>query len=423
MRLLSTDASSDVDGPITKASQVFDPFDEAYLADPYGVLKGLREAEPVFFSTSIGSWVVTRYETIRDILMDPDQFSALIVSDPLKPLCGEAREIITNSPFKAENLLVNNDPPSHSHFRKVFGQPLRPARYRALDPFIRETVTTHLDRMTDQGSPADLVRSLTWEVPALVLFELIGVPREDVARVKKWSDSRLILTWGWPTDEEQVRLSKGAVDYFNYAVDLVQQKANHPTDDYTSDVIRLRNGDDSVVTLHQIAVNTLNLLFAGHETTSSGATNMFKSVLRDRDLWHRLSTGDEPLEPVVDEALRFDSPVLAWRRRVNRATELDGVQVPEGARLLRVFGSGNRDSEQFSEPESFCPARKNLRSHLAFGMGIHYCLGAALAKLEMEIMLELVVKRFPTLELVPDQQADYTPNTSFRGLKNLLVRW
>ena len=217
MRLLSTEASAPASGPITAASDQFHPFDPDYLQDPYPTLAALRGSEPVFFSPELGSWVVTRHETIKAMLRDVKRYSALIVSDPLKPLCPHARELIQQSSLDVPPMLVNNDPPSHTRYRKFFAEPLQRPRLLSLEPFVRETVAAHVDRLAQSARPADLVAGLTWDVPALVLFKLLGVPPEDVARVKQWASSRVVLTWGRPTDEEQVRLSAGAIDYFEYS--------------------------------------------------------------------------------------------------------------------------------------------------------------------------------------------------------------
>lgn len=423
MRLLSTEASAQATGPMTPANKRFDPFEPNYVRDPYALLASLRSTEPVFFSAAIGSWVVTRFDTIKTVLRDTERYSAKIASDPLTPLCPHARQIITQSEFNVPPLLVNNDPPAHLHYRAFFGAPLQRNRLQALQPFIEATVNEHVERMARGSSPADLVAALTWHVPALVLFRLLGVPAEDVPKVKHWASSRVVMTWGRPTDAEQIQLAGESVDYYRYAIDLVRHKAEHPVDDYLSDLVRARDGDDRKVTLHEIGATAFNLLFAGHETTSSAAANLFKAVLPRRELWDAICRGVQPLAPVVEEGLRFDPPVHAWRRQTKEAVKLDGVQLPAGARLLLMFAAANRDPAQFSQPDEFLPDRRNVLQHVAFGTGAHFCLGAPLAKLEIEAMLESVARHIPALALVPDQAFDYTPNTSFRALRKLMVAW
>ncbi|MDR3453061.1 MAG: cytochrome P450 [Rhodoferax sp.] len=423
MRPLSTEASSQAEGPITPASGRFDPFDPTYVLDPYPILAGLRASEPVFFSPVVGSWVVTRFETVKAVLRDAQHYSAMLASDPLTPLCPHARSIFADAGFNVPPLLVNNDPPSHTHYRAFFGAPLQRERMQTLKPFIQETVDAYLDRLAAGPNPADLVAGLTWDVPALVLFKLLGVPAQDVQQVKNWASSRVVMTWGRPTEAEQVSLSTGAVEYYRYSQALVQQKFENPADDYLSDLIRLRADDDAQATLHEIAAIAFNLLFAGHETTSSAAANMFKALLPDRALWGKVCRGEQAAAPVVDEALRMDPPVQAWRRQAKEAVVLDGVSIPAGGRLLLAFASANHDPDQFPSPDAFIPGRRNALQQVSFGAGTHFCLGAPLARLELEVTLQRVAARLPGLALVPGQEFPYTPNTSFRALRRLMVTW
>lgn len=423
MRPLSTEASSAAKGPVTAASALFDPFEPGYVRDPYSTLARLRETEPVFFSPSIGSWVVTRFETVKSVLRDTQRFSAKLVSDPLRPLCPHARGIIAKSGFDVPPLLVNNDPPTHGHYRAFFGAPLTRERIAALRPFIESTVDRYLDRLLAGPKPADLVAGLTWDVPALVLFELLGVPPRDVARVKDWASSRVVLTWGRPTDEEQVRLSTSAVEYYRYAHALVQRKREEPGEDYISDLLRARAGDEAQATLHEIGAIAFNLLFAGHETTSSAAANLFKHLLPRRDLWAAVASGRQNIAPVVEEALRIDPPVQAWRRQALEDVVLEGITLLAGSRILLVFAAANHDPQQFPQPDEFLPGRRNALQHVAFGAGAHFCLGAPLARLELEVMLQRTAARIPELRLVPGQDGDYTPNTSFRALRKLTATW
>jgi cytochrome P450 len=233
----------------------------------------------------------------------------------------------------------------------------------------------------------------------------------------------VVLTWGRPSEEEQVELSTGAVAYYRYAHELVQRKVQDPQDDYLSELVRQRNGDDAQATLHEIGAIAFNLLFAGHETTSSAAANLFKAVLPDRKLWSAICSGEQPIAPVVEESLRLDPPVQGWRRLALEDVVLDGVTIPAGGRILLAFAAANHDPQQFPEPDAFRPGRRNALQQVAFGAGAHFCLGAPLARMELEVMLQRVAARLPGLALVPDQSFPYTPNTSFRALRRLLVTW
>ncbi|MGB3794962.1 MAG: cytochrome P450 [Alteraurantiacibacter sp.] len=423
MRLLASEKAESSKANVSALAKSFDPFAPGFLRDPYPSLAKMREKEPVFYSPEIDSWVVTRYQTVRAVLRDTARFSPRIVSDPLTPLSPRARDMIANSEFDVPGLLVNNDTPSPPHCRKFFGEPLKPNRLKSLQPFVEATVSAQIDKMVEQGPPDDLATGLTWEVPALVLFRLLGIPDEDVPQVKEYADSRVVLLWGRPTEEDQIRLTKGALEFFRYTKRLVISRIDNPADDYPSAVLAQRDGDDSVATIRDIIAVTFNLLFAGHETTSSASANILSNILADQELWKGIVDGSVEIAKVVEEGLRFDPPVQAWRRLAKEDVELDGVAIPKGGHVLLHFGAANRDPERFDQPEIFDPDRTNAGQHTSFGIGAHFCLGATLARIEIETMIRQLARRLPDLRLVPDQVPDYLPNTSFRGLRNLQVHW
>ena len=165
------------------------------------------------------------------------------------------------------------------------------------------------------------------------------------------------------------------------------------------------------------------LLIAGHETTTSMSANAIVTLMRHREAWDRLCADPALIPNAVEELLRFDSSVITWRRKALKAVEVAGVPIPEGAKLLLALCSGNRDDAHFPEPERFDLDRENAKTHLSFGFGIHYCLGAPLARLELKVILEELTQRLPSLRLVPDQTWEFPPNTSFRGPAHLWVEW
>jgi cytochrome P450 len=423
MRLLAPEKPKAPTGEVSAAAKQFDPFHPAYVLDPYATMAAMQKNEPVFYSPTIDTFVVMRHATIATVLRDSKRFSAGIVSDPLTPLCPEARSIIANSEFDVPGLLVNNDTPSHPHCRKFFGEPLRPQRLKVLQPFIEQTVDSYIDRMLELGPPSDLARVLTWDVPALVLFKLLGIPNEDIPRVKAYADSRVVLLWGRPTAADQIRLTKGAVEFFRYTTQLVHARIANPRDDYPSDLLRQRDGDDARATIRDIIAVTFNLLFAGHETTSSAAANTLYAVLSRQPIWDRIVGGSIETGRVVEEGLRYDPPVQAWRRQAKEDVILDGVRIPEGSHILLVFAAANRDPERFAKPDEFDPDRADATQHVSFGMGAHFCLGAPLARMEIGTMIERLARRIPRLSIAPENVLSYLPNTSFRGLRRLQAAW
>jgi cytochrome P450 len=349
-------------------------------------------------------------------------FSAANTLAPLQPICPAAGRLLAEGGFRPAPTLTNSDPPGHSRLRQLTNVAFTTRRVAAMEPFVRE-LTGRFLRERLSGGRADLVRDLAWDLPALVIFRVLGVPDEDVARVKTGAESRLLLTWGRPTEDEQVRLARGMAAFWRYAEALVASRAEQPRDDFTSDLLRARDGDLPALSHPEVTQIVYELLFAGHETTTGMIGNALRQLLTHRHAWGEICRDPSLIPNAVEEVRRFDSSVIAWRRRTTQAVAIGGVPVPAGANLLLLLGSANRDPAVFEDPERFDIHRPNAREHLSFGHGAHYCLGAPLARLEARVVLEELSARIPSLRLVPGQTLRFQPNITFRGPLALLAEW
>jgi cytochrome P450 len=400
----------------------FDPFHDPYLADPYPFFAQARAATPVFYSRDLDYWVVTGYHDIRHIFQTPKLFSAANTLAPLQPICPAAGHILAEGGFRPIPTLTNSDAPAHSRLRRLTNVAFTTRRVAAMEPFIRELTRRFVEERLSSGR-ADLVRDLAWDLPALVIFRVLGIPDEDVPRVKAGAESRLLLMWGRPSEDEQVRLAQSMAAFWRYAEALVAVRAESPRDDFTSDLLLARDGDLPALNHHEVTQIVYELLFAGHETTTGMIGNALRQLLTHRDAWEEIC-GDPSLIPnAVEEVRRFDSSVITWRRQTTQAVEIGGVPVPARANLLLLLGSANRDPAVFEDPERFDIHRQNAREHLSFGHGAHFCLGAPLARLEARFVLEELSARLPSLRLVPGQTLRFQPNTTFRGPLALLAEW
>lgn len=408
--------------PVTGIGREFDPFVDPYLADPYPFWLRARRSEPVFYSPELDYWVVTRYEDIKAIFADPKVFSAANAQTPIKPLSPQVVQMLQAGGLKAKPVMSNADPPVHSRIRKSIWQAFTPKRIAQLEPDIRRIVTRFLDRIEAAGQ-ADLVREMFYDLPVLVLFIFLGMPEEDVARVKTWARNRLMLTWGRLSDEQQMIEAKGLLEYWKYTEAFIDQQLSDPPDNYVGDLIRISQQDANELTVHEITNVVYGLLIAGHETTTSMSANAVMTLMRQREAWDRLCADPVLIPNAVEELLRFDSSVITWRRKTTIAVEVAGVAIPEGANLLLALCSGNRDDAHFAEPDRFDISRENAKTHVSFGFGIHYCLGAPLARLELKVILEELTRRMPGLRLMPGQKWTFPPNTSFRGPSELWAQW
>ena len=400
----------------------FDPFREPYLADPYPFFAEARAATPVFHSPALDYWVVTRYHDIRQIFQAPKLFSASNTLAPIHPIGPEAARILAEGGFRPVPTLTNNDPPAHTRVRRLANVAFTPKRVAAMEPFVRDLVRCFVDqRLSD--ARADLVRDLAWELPALVIFRVLGIPEEDVVSIKTGSESRILFMWGRPTEEEQTRLAQGMAAFWRYAEELVGKRAKEPRDDFTSDLVLARSGDDAALSQKEVTTVVYGLLTAGHETTTSLIGNTFHRLLNDQSSWEEICREPSLIPNAIEEVLRLDSSVISWRRKTTQAVEIGGVPVPADANLLLLLGSANRDPAVFADPDRFDIHRSNAADHLSFGHGAHFCLGAPLGRLEARVVLEDLSSRLSGLRLVPGQALRFAPNTSFRGPLSLLVEW
>jgi cytochrome P450 len=400
----------------------FDPLSEAYLADPYPFLAEAREAAPVFFCEAIQHWIVTLYHDVRHALRTPPLYSARNTNSPLKPPCPMAAKALQEGGWRAVPAVANVDPPAHTRVRKIVNAAFTPKRVAEMEGYIRELAVRFCTERL-RGGRADLIRDLAWEFPVLVLFKILGIPESEVARVKEGSANRIIFIYGYPTDADQLRTAHGLAAFFRYAESLVKERLAEPRDDFTSALAHARDPAGEGLPTELVATLVLNLLFAGHETTTGLLGNAFRRLLADRDAWGDLCRDPSLIPNAVEEVLRLDSSVIAWRRHLTEDAEIGGVPVPSGANLLLMLGSANRDPEVFPDPDRLDIRRPNARDHLSLGSGPHLCLGAPLARMQARIVLEEVSARFPDLRLEEGARLEFAPNVSFRGPLALPARW
>lgn len=382
-----------------------------------------RESNPVSYLPDIDFWAVTRFADVKSILKDTDRYSCEIAMDPLVPYSEEMLQCLRDGGFAGKsNLVANADVESHDRVRRHAQKGFIPKRMNALEPRIRDLVIAEIAAISDRGE-VDLVDAMLYELPAKVLFMLLGIPDEEVANVKRWADNRLLLIFGKLTPEQQLDAARELVDYWQYCVRHVENKLANPAEDLPSDMLAARNGDDSVLTLMDITLTVFGLLLAGHETTSNMSANAVLALLENEGSWARLVEDQALIPNAVEELLRYRPSVVAWRRKTLEAVEIAGVSIPKDARLLLFLASANRDDAVFASPEMLELNRDNARAHISFGFGAHFCLGAPLARLELRIILEELTRRLPNLRLRDGQNFEFVETVQFRGPKAIQVQW
>lgn len=404
--------------PFHQSREAFKPFD---LTNPFPFYQQARQEQPVFFSDELGYYVVTRFEDIKAVFTNWKVYTSQNAQSPFRPIAPKAKQLMDEQGMVGLSGLSGRHPPEHTRIRRIVSMAFNVTRFKKLEPRIRALAIETITRFEGDGQ-AELIRQLAYDLPALVIFMLLGIPPEDVQQVKSWAESRLLMTWGDLTEDEQLLHAQNMVSYWNYCQNLVALRHQTPTDDLPGDLVRLQ-AQGYEISDREIAAICYSQLFAGHETTTSLIGNGIRELLLHRQSWEAICANPALIPNAIEEVLRYSPSIVSWRRKALEAGEVGGVPIPEGANLLLIMASGNRDEAKFEHGETFDIERTNAKENLSFGYGIHFCIGSPLAKLESKIVLEELSSRLPNLRLTPDQSFQFAPNTSFRAPVALNVEW
>lgn len=383
---------------------------DEFALDPYPTYARMRSRGPVHrVRTPDGEdvWLVVGYEQARAVLADP-RFSKDWVNSSVTLAAGEA-EVAGN--------MLESDPPRHTRLRKLVAREFTMRRTETLRPRIQGIVDDLLDTMRlSPGGRADLIEALAWPVPITVICELLGVPGQDRAAFRGWTN-----TFVFPkTAEAKAQALAGMTGYLG---SLVADKRERPGDDLLSDLVRASEEDDSLSRDELIGMAFI-LLIAGHETTVNLIGNGVHALLAHPRQLADLRADMTLLDGAIEEMLRYEGPVeTATYRFPTEPVDLEGTVVPAGDSVLVVLADAGRCPVRFSEPHRF-DIRRDTRGHLAFGHGLHHCTGAPLARLEAHIVVRTLLERFPDLALdARPEELSWYPNMMIRGLKTLPIRW
>jgi cytochrome P450 len=374
--------------------------------DPFPQYRRMRDSAPVFHDEQSGSWHVFRYDDVQRVLTDHAVFSSRMVGE-------DASE--TGQLFAAS--LISTDPPRHRQLRSLVTQAFTPRAVEGLAPRISALTEELLNGIASLGT-ADLIKELAYPLPVIVIAELMGIPAEDRNRFKQWSDVIVSQTRSGTEDAEHRVTNREMTDYF---LAMIEQRRSRPGNDLISALLGAEIDGQKLSVAELLGFCSL-LLVAGNETTTNLIGNAVLCFTEAPDTLHRLVAEPSLLPQAVEEVLRFRSPVQSMYRVTATDTTLGGVPVPAGAPLVAWIGSANRDERQFQRPEQFDVDRGPSR-HLAFGQGIHFCLGAPLARLEANIALTAVLSRLPGLVLAAGARLERMDSTIIYGLKELPVSW
>jgi cytochrome P450 len=398
-----------------------DLFAPEIIADPYTYFGRLRETDPIHWNARAELWVVTRYEDLVWLVRHNELFSSAVIKTdrraPAPPIDPADRELFEDVRRYRADQLVEQDRPDHLAQRAAVHEYFTPTALEAWRPFIRAAVHELLDRVQPDGR-MDMLDALAAPLPVRIITEMMGVPPEDQEHLRHLADKLLFINRG---ESYRMRpLTEGIRGMMEYVLSSIEARGHAPGEDFLSVLAAAeRRG---VFTRHQVLVNSALLLFAGHETTMNLICNGTLALLRHPDQWAALCADPAGAARLAtEECLRFDPPVKSTQRIAAVDVERHGKTIRQGDRIRWFMASANRDPRVFPDPDRFDLTRQP-NPHVSFGSGIHYCLGATLARVEGQEVFRALAERLPTLRLAADR-VEYQPSIQFRSLKSLPVAW
>jgi cytochrome P450 len=393
-----------------------DLLDPQLLADPYPWYRELREERPVHWNERWRGWIVARYADVYAGLHDPRMLADTITPYFQTRMSAEDRERFALTYEVLNSWPVFVDPPKHTQLRKIFARSFTPKTVQTMRGIVQTFVKEFLDGWQGKQE-VDLIEDFGYLLPANVIATIIGAPREDLDRFHRWSwELNELLHGGVGTPDRMERAQVSIVEFKAYLEGLYRQRVTQPRDDMMSWLMEVQRKDSSL-TPDDVVYSCMLILNAGHETTQIMIGNTVAALLQN-DKWGQLAAQPQLMKTAIEECLRFNGPMKGTMRAAAQDMHIGGVDVKQGDRVMLLMAAANRDPAQFADPERLDLAR-NPNPHLAFGHGIHFCLGAPLARLEVEIGLTEMAKRFPNLGLA--SPVKYQPRILSRAIDSPLT--
>ena len=394
---------------------VFNPFLPSYQANPYPAYAALRAEDPVHFSAAIQAWVLTTHEDCERVLRDQETFSSSsdTASGQLATVLQQQRR---EFPLGEVPTVLNSDPPVHTRLRTLLNRAFTPRAIEGLRPHIEDIAASLLADAGRARGRFDAVTGFAQPLPIIVIAELLGVPPEDRDQLKVWSTAIANTTNVLNTEEALAAARQATVELIAYMDEIVAQRRAAPGADIMTALVQAEEGGERLSHDELLAFSIL-LLLAGHETTTNLIGNGLLALTEHPDVAARLRAEPDLLPSAVEEFLRYDSSVQGAVRFARETVEIRGRTIERGSTLLLLLGAANRDPAQFPEPDALDVARSPNR-HLSFGRGVHFCLGAPLARLEGDVAFRALLDRFTELR-VAEGGAERSGTLVLRGMGKL----
>ena len=415
--------------PIDKKLKDVDIFDPELMGCPHSYFKKLRDEAPVFQDPTTGIFQVSKHELIcqvaRDAKLFSNQFGAVQRSGG-QEYPQEAADILINEGYPPVDTMLTADPPRHTRYRSLVDKAFAPARVSELGPNIDEKINFIIDQFYDSGK-CEVTTQISKQLPIRVIAEQLGVPMDDYDKFSNWSDAFVAQLSGTSSPEEHIEIAKKLVQFQQYFANKLDESEDNVSDDILSDLANLTFEDDDGVNRKLEKSEQLSiiqqLLVAGNATTAHSISEAIYLLIANPDQMDLVLNDYKLIPNMVEESLRLLTPTNNMWRIATADTELDGVKIPKNSLIIIRYGSGNRDEDLFENPDKFDVTRKNSRRHVAFGQGIHVCIGMNLARKEMYTAFPIILDRLKNMRFGEGNDFVYSPNVLLRGLNKLNIEF
>jgi len=400
-----------------------DFFSPEVLECPFALYQQLQAEAPVYRLPDSNVYMVTRHADIREVVRDTRRFSSMfgeMINETAPP---DAIKAVYDEGFAMVETLLTQDPPRHRIYRSLVNGVFSQKRINSMRSNVQDIANALIDAWIDDGE-VDLLNRFCVPLPIYVIADQLGVPRDELARLKRWSDASA-NTVGQLTDEaQQLDDARSIVEFQHYFADLIDKLREQPEDNIISDLANARIDEGRWLSKPEALGMLQQILVAGNETSTSAIAGGVLLLIQNPDQLVLLREDPARIALAVEEILRLETPTSGMWRRVTEDTQISGIDVPAGAMLMVRYAAANRDESIFLQPQCMDVTRSNAGQHLAFGHGAHFCLGAQLARLELQVGLEQLLARTENWQLVEGEFAGkHHPNVLLRGLVELQLRF
>ncbi|MFF7854395.1 cytochrome P450 [Streptomyces sp. NPDC007904] len=395
----------------------FDPWDPAFVTDPYPAYAALRERGRVHFFEPTNQWLVPHHADVSALLRDR-RLGRTYLHRFSHEEFGRTAPPPEQEPFHTLNDhgMLDLEPPDHTRIRRLVSKAFTPRTVERLKPYVQGLARDLAAALADAGG-GDLLRDVAEPLPVAVIAEMLGIPESDRAPLRPWSADICGMYELNPSGETAARAVRASVEFSDYLRELIAHRREAPGDDLVSGLIAAHDEDDRLTEQEMISTCVL-LLNAGHEATVNATVNGWWALFRNPDQLAALRADPSLVPTAIEELMRYDTPLQMFERWVLDEIEIDGTVIPRGAEIAMLFGSANHDPAVFADPGRLDLTRRD-NPHISFSAGIHYCIGAPLARIELAASMTALLEKAPTL--APAEEPVRKPNFVIRGLEGLRV--